>query len=172
MRSKVNINVLKYLFLVFVSIKGLNANPTNQIIDGYWIGKKDPNQYETYLRIQNGSGFYCVLDDKNSFRFKLIGDSITTPMNGMNAIQYFPLSKDLQISGIEKGVTYTDIYGFTDSITYANKCRVEEAKIPVGVIVSKDKNQLYKRFLSKRISTVNILGKKNLRLPQNTTEGF
>jgi hypothetical protein len=72
-------------------------------VDGYWAWKNDPDPYERYIRIENDSGFYCVLDAKSSFRSQVIGDSITTPMNGKNAIFWFPGSGDIMISGEENG---------------------------------------------------------------------
>ncbi|MEO7425866.1 MAG: hypothetical protein ABI036_11815 [Fibrobacteria bacterium] len=128
-------------------------------VDGYWARKNDPDPYERYVRIENDSGFYCVLDDKSSFRFQVIGDSITTPMNGKNAIFWFPGSGDIMISGEEKGEAYNDRFGEIDSSTYYNNCRAEEsASAPVEVLrPGKRKNGKIK--LRPRI---NILGKKDV----------
>lgn len=102
------------------------------IPDGYWT-LRTPGEYEEFIRIEGGGGFNCILDDKSSFRFTVIGDSITTPMNGKDAIVWFPGSGDIQISGEEKGEPYSTRYKLSDSATYAAKCRDEEARIPVSL---------------------------------------
>ena len=98
---------------------------------GYWK-LSQAKDYEEYVRIQGNAGFLCVLDDKSSFRFTIVGDSITTPWDRKDAIVWAPGSGDLVISGEEKGEPYSTRYRMTDSATYYAKCREEEARIPVA----------------------------------------
>ncbi|MDQ2999731.1 MAG: hypothetical protein M3Y08_00510 [Fibrobacterota bacterium] len=89
--------------------------------EGYWIDN-EVQDYERYIRIEKDSGFYCVLDGKSGFFFKVVGDSITTPMNGMNHIAFFPGSGDLQISGEEKGQAYLTRFNFLAPKNYPKQC--------------------------------------------------
>ena len=100
---------------------------TQFMVKGYWKWTENPaGDYERHIRISGDSGFYCVLDGKSSFAFDIGPDSLTTPMNGKNAVVWMPNSGDLVISGAEKGVPYTDRFSHSDSLAYWNKCRDEE----------------------------------------------
>jgi hypothetical protein len=96
------------------------------VIHGYWMRYLPESDYEGYLRITADSGFYCVLDGKSSFAFAIRKDSITTPLNGMNAIAWMPGSGDIVITGSEKGQPYSNRFKESDSATYWSKCRSEE----------------------------------------------
>jgi hypothetical protein len=89
--------------------------------EGYWIDN-DVEGYERYVRIENDSGYYCVLDGKSGFTFKVVGDSITTPMNGMNHILAFPGSGNLKISGEEKGEPYSTLFHPLAPKDYPKEC--------------------------------------------------
>lgn len=89
--------------------------------EGYWIDN-EVEGYERYLRIEKDSGYYCILDGKSGFTFKVVGDSITTPMNGMNHIAYFPGSGNLKISGEEKGEPYWTLFHPLAPNKYPKEC--------------------------------------------------
>ena len=97
------------------------AEPGAFETEGYWIDD-EVKGYERYIRIEKDSGYYCVLDGKSGFIFKVVGDSITTPMNGMNHIASFPGSGDLQISGEEKGQAYSTRFHFLAPKDYPEQC--------------------------------------------------
>ena len=86
----------------------------------------DDPVYASYLKVEADSGYYCVMDGKSSFRFKIVGDSITTPMNGKDA---FVLSSSgrLRIFGEEKGEPYQSIFARMDPGDYPKACVDEEA---------------------------------------------
>ena len=110
------------------------ANPSGSIPDGYWRDASLDSEQERFIRIRDGKGFKCILDWKSSFRFTIIGDSMTTPMNGMDAIRWMPGSGDLVIMGEEKGEPYSERYTDVDSVIYAHKCGHEESRLtPSGL---------------------------------------
>jgi hypothetical protein len=112
-----------------LALPGKSASPAG-IPDGYWAWTENPDdEYERYIRVTGDSGFYCFLDRKSSFPFAIVGDSITTPMNGMDAIRLFPESGDLQITGVEKGEDYVDLFHPSDAATYAGKCGEEDPAV-------------------------------------------
>jgi hypothetical protein len=40
--------------------------------DGFWKGKENPDSdYASFLKIEGDRGFYCVLDGKSSFAFRI-----------------------------------------------------------------------------------------------------
>jgi hypothetical protein len=82
-----------------------------------------------YLKIRGDSGFYCILDDKSSFRFEIIGDSMTTPMNGKDRNTYAPGSGNVQIMGEEKGEPYFTVFAPRPEGQYPAACVQEEAKL-------------------------------------------
>jgi hypothetical protein len=102
--------------------------------EGYWIDN-DVEGYERYIRIEKDSGYYCVLDGKSGFTFKVVGDSITTPMNGMNHIAYFPGSGNLKISGEEKGETYSTLFHPLAPKDYPKECAdlEKDYSVPTGI---------------------------------------
>jgi hypothetical protein len=73
------------VLLLAMSLAAL-ARGENYIGQGYYQAMPGPDTVPKYVKIQGDSGFYCILDGKSSFRFKIIGDSMTTPMNGMDRI--------------------------------------------------------------------------------------
>lgn len=96
---------------------------------GYFQAMPGPDTVPKYLKIQGDSGFYCILDDKSSFRFKIIGDSMTTPMNGKDRIAYAPGSGTVQISGEEKGEPYFTYFAPRSAGQYPAACVEEEAEL-------------------------------------------
>lgn len=96
---------------------------------GYFRAMVGPEDVPKYIRIQGDSGFYCILDEKSSFRFKIVGDSMTTPMNGMDRISYSPGSGSLNISGEEKGEPYHTIFAPSSAGQYPGACVDEEAEL-------------------------------------------
>lgn len=107
---------------------------------GYFKAMASADPTLKYVKIQGDSGFYCILDDKSSFRFKIIGDSITTPLNGMDRITYAFGSGSLRISGEEKGEPYSTTFAPSSASQYPTACVEEEEKLygqsSVGVTVS------------------------------------
>jgi hypothetical protein len=99
--------------------------------DGYWELQKTGDAYERFIRIQDGKGFNCVLDGKSSFPFEIIGDSMTTPLNGRDKLTWMPSSGDLVIQGEEKGTPYLNRFSVSDSSKYWSKCKAEEANAEV-----------------------------------------
>jgi hypothetical protein len=93
---------------------------------GYWrkLDVEDPT-YAGYLKVVADSGYYCIMDGKSSFRFKLKGDFITTPMNGLNAITLLSASV-LRISGEEKGEPYHSDWKKMEASEYPKACLEEE----------------------------------------------
>jgi hypothetical protein len=91
---------------------------------GFWSGLDD-GDYEVFLRVDGDGGYYCVMDNKSSFQFKVIGDSITTPMNGMDKIRV-TTDSILTISGVEKGIAYASHFGRIAANKYPEACNVEE----------------------------------------------
>ena len=96
---------------------------------GYFQSLSGTGADPKYLKIQGDSGFYCILDDKSSFRFRIIGDSMTTPMNGKNRIAYAPGSGSVQITGEEKGEPYFTVFAPRSAGQYPAACVQEEAKL-------------------------------------------
>jgi hypothetical protein len=110
----------------------VQARESDYIAQGYWAWRENPGASEDrYVRITGDSGFYCFLDDKSSFAFAIAGDSITTPMNGKNAIAWAPGSGDIIITGEEKGEPYSDRFQPFDSTTYWAKCGDQEGNANV-----------------------------------------
>lgn len=96
--------------------------------DGYWKGQDNPErEYPRFLKIEGDKGFQCVLDGKSSFAFRIVGDSITTPMNGMDHIRFFSGLPDVMISGEEKGEAYSTRFVPLGAETYPAVCLEEEA---------------------------------------------
>ena len=82
----------------------LPASAQSMAGNGFWKDKENPDsEYARFLRFEGDRGFLCALDGKSSFAFRIIGDSISTPMNGMDRIQFFSALPDVVISGEEKG---------------------------------------------------------------------
>lgn len=104
------------------------AQGADFIGQGYFRAMGGPTDVPEYIKIQGDSGYYCILDDKSSFRFKIRGDSMTTPMNGMDGISYAPGSGSLRISGEEKGDPYTTIFAPSWADEYPAACVEEEIK--------------------------------------------
>lgn len=102
------------------------AQGADFIGQGYFRAMVGPNEVQEYILIQGDSGFYCILDDKSSFRFKILGDSMTTPMNGMDGIGYAPGSGSLRIFGEEKGEPYFTIFAPSSADAYPAACVEEE----------------------------------------------
>jgi hypothetical protein len=96
---------------------------------GYFQAMPGADTVPKYVKIQGDSGFYCILDDKSSFRFKIIGDSMTTPMNGKDLITYAPGSGSLRISGEEKGEPYSTIFAPRSASQYPAACVEEEKEL-------------------------------------------
>lgn len=144
--------LLSFGFLVFQSFAA------DQALDlkGYWADRNNPDPYESFVHLQGDRGFKCVLDQKSSFRFQVIGDSITTPMNGKNALTWYPSSGDIEISGMEKGVAYRDRFETIDSATYFAKCGAEELHTTVRRSIPASRSTL-KRVSPKRL--LNLLGR-------------
>jgi hypothetical protein len=105
--------------------------------DRFWKDKENPDsEYERFLKINGDRGFSCTLDGKSSYAFRIIGDSITTPMNGMDHIQFFSGLPDVVISGEEKGEPYSTRYIPLEGGTYPAVCLEEEAAYPTTGIAS------------------------------------
>ncbi len=103
--------------------------------DGFWKGEDNPDsEYARFLKIKGDRGFLCTLDGKSSFAFRIIGDSITTPMNGMDHIQFFSGLPDVVISGEEKGEAYSDRFVPLVGETYPAICIEEEDAYPTAGI--------------------------------------
>lgn len=106
----------------------LSVLPAFAAPSGYWTDRPgSDSDYEHHIRIAGDTGFYCVSDGKSSFRFRVIGESITTPMNGLNALVWYPASGDIEISGKEKGETYSTRYRALAAKDYPARCLEEEA---------------------------------------------
>jgi hypothetical protein len=98
--------------------------------NGYWGNSLNAGDlYDSYLHVQDGVGYYCFLDGKSSFGFKINGDSIGTPMNGNNAIRWYPNSGDIQIDGEEKGIGYSTRFKTVAVGKYPKSCVDEEAAL-------------------------------------------
>lgn len=109
-------------------IFSLSAFPAAAAPSGYWTDRPgSESDYEHHIRIAGDTGFYCVSDGKSSFRFRVIGESITTPMNGLNALVWYPGSGDIEISGKEKGESYSTRYRPLAAKDYPARCLEEEA---------------------------------------------
>ena len=94
---------------------------------GFWKSKENPDsEYARFLKIKGDRGFSCTLDGKSSYAFRIIGDSITTPMNGMDHIQFFSGLPDVVISGEEKGEAYSTRFIPLGGETYPAICIEEE----------------------------------------------
>ena len=105
--------------------------------DRFWQDKENPDaEYARFLKINGDRGFSCTLDGKSSYAFRIIGDSITTPMNGMDHIQFFSGLPDVVISGEEKGEPYSTRFIPLEGGTYPAVCLEEEAAYPTTGIAS------------------------------------
>lgn len=106
----------------------LGALPAVGAPSGYWTDRPGSDgDYEHHIRIAGDTGFYCVSDGKSSFRFRVIGEAITTPMNGMNDLVWYPGSGDIEISGKEKGQSYSTRFRPLAAKDYPARCLDEEA---------------------------------------------
>ena len=106
------------------------------IPDGFWAatGNEDADTYPTYLKIKANKGFYCIMDEKSSFAFQVIGDSITTPMNGMDRIDFSYGSGDVVIKGEEKGEPYSTRFNPITEEDFPEGCAErEEATSGTGI---------------------------------------
>ncbi len=149
------------ILLILLGSYATKASPNAYFVNGYWKIKSDQNSYEKLIRIKNDSGFYCILDNKSSFRFKVIGDSKTTPMNGKDLISWWPGSGDIGISGEEKGVPYHYRFSLIDSATYTSFCKEEESRFSATTrIISKPHA---KNIYGNKRAGRNILGKIMVR---------
>lgn len=120
---------MKILMLLMSGFLATSAMGADFIGQGYFRAMGGPEDVPKYIRIQGDSGFYCILDDKSSFRFKILGDSMTTPMNGMDGISYAPGSGSLKISGEEKGEAYFTIFAPSSAGQYPAACVQVEAEL-------------------------------------------
>lgn len=104
----------------------LSAGAAPGPFEGYWrrVGDAD---YASYLKVVADSGYRCVMDGKSSHRFRIQGDSITTPMNGKDAIVLLSPG-NLRISGTEKGEDYHSDYARMEASAYPDACDEEEAR--------------------------------------------
>lgn len=108
----------------------VQARESDYIAQGYWAWRENPGTTDDrFMRITGDSGFYCFLDEKSSFAFAIANDSITTPMNGKNAIAWAPGSGDIIITGNEKGESYSERFQPFDSTTYWAKCADQERNV-------------------------------------------
>jgi hypothetical protein len=123
MRYGVSRGLMGILLFLLSSSHPAHAIESRYIAQGYWAWTENSTSfYARYLRITGDSGYYCSLDGKSGFAFAIVKDSITTPMNGMNAIQWMPNSGAVVITGSEKGVPYYDRFEPFDSTTYWGQC--------------------------------------------------
>ena len=123
MVHKVRFHGLAASLFILALAHSAQAAGSRYIAQGYWAWSNNPEAFfARYLRITADSGYYCSLDGKSGFAFAIVKDSITTPMNGMNAIQWMPNSGDIVITGSEKGVPYSDRFSPFDSVGYWGQC--------------------------------------------------
>jgi hypothetical protein len=128
MQRKMNFMMWWYFTASTLAVSIAGAANLEYVPDGYFADRKNgEREYDSYLRLQDSAGFRCVLDGKSSYRFKIIGDSITTPLNGMDRFTWYPGSGDVEISGEEKGVAYADRFGMVEAAEYPVQCIEEEA---------------------------------------------
>lgn len=118
------------ILLLTCSLASLAAG-ADFIGEGYFKAMAGSGDVQRYIKIEGDSGFYCIMDGKSGFRFKIIGDSMTTPMNGMDRISYAPGSGSLRVSGEEKGEPYFTIFAPSSAGQYPSAC-VEEEEILYG----------------------------------------
>lgn len=91
MRNGTLAALLGFALLILPSAHSAQAAESRYIAQGYWSWTENPTVFfARYLRIAGDSGYSCSLDGKSGFAFAIVKDSITTPMNGMNAIQWMP----------------------------------------------------------------------------------
>jgi hypothetical protein len=123
------------LSAAFCLLAAQAASAQSMARDGFWKGKDNPDsEYARFLKIEGDRGFLCTLDGKSSFAFRIIGDSITTPMNGMDHIRFFSGLPDVVISGEEKGEAYSDRFIPLEGETYPAICIEEENAYPTSGI--------------------------------------
>lgn len=103
----------------------LAASAATGPFEGFWERSDESAEYDSFMKVEADSGYLCVLDGKSSFRFKIAGDSITTPMNGKDAIALTPDHR-LRISGEEKGEAYLSEWTRMDASGYPKACVDEE----------------------------------------------
>ena len=120
--NEFNRKKLIFLTLIFTLSIDLSASPSDQKINGFWSWEKngETGYLQKYLRIKNNIGFYCILDHKSSFKFKIIGDSIYNFTNNIGGVNY---SDNLLIisSKISETVFYDKFKNISES-NYLNKC--------------------------------------------------
>ncbi|MBW8888549.1 MAG: hypothetical protein JF616_12400 [Fibrobacteres bacterium] len=135
MRNQISLGRLIASLCILALAHSSRAASSGYIPRGYWAWTQNPDaDYARYLRITGDSGYYCSLDGKSGFAFAIVKDSITTPMNGMNAIQYMPNSGAIVITGSEKGVAYYDRFEVFDSTAYWGECgEQDKARHPTGL---------------------------------------
>lgn len=115
------------LFAIACLFSAHAASAQSLARDGFWKGQDNPDrEYARFLKIEGDKGFYCVLDGKSSFAFRIVGDSITTPLNGMDHIRFFSGLPDVVISGEEKGEAYSNRFVPLGAETYPAVCVEEE----------------------------------------------
>jgi hypothetical protein len=124
MRYRTSLGLLAAASLcILASARFAQAREGSYIAQGYWAWTENPTaEYSRYIRITGDSGYYCFLDGKSSFAFAIVNDSITTPMNGKNAIIWAPGSGDIIITGSEKGEPYTERFAVVDPAAYRGHC--------------------------------------------------
>jgi hypothetical protein len=144
---------LLFALIFLASIHSAQAAASPYIAQGYWAWTDNPDaDYARYLRITGDSGYYCFLDGKSGFAFAIVKDSITTPMNGMNAIQWMPNSGDIVIAGSEKGVPYYDRFRALDSTTYWRQCGEQDKTThPTGLYESNARQPAHGRNAARGI---------------------
>jgi hypothetical protein len=135
MRSGFSASFFGSVLILLASAHSAHAKESRYIAQGYWASTENPDAFfARYLRITGDSGYSCHLDGKSGFAFAIVKDSITTPMNGMNAIQWMPNSGDIVITGSEKGVPYSDRFEPFDSAAYWGECAGQDKALhPTGL---------------------------------------
>ncbi len=127
MQSKIPIFLLSASLCILSSALSAQASANRFIVEGYWKWSENPGaEFPRYLRITGDSGYSCFLDGKSGFAFAIAKDSMTTPMNGKNAVVWMPGSGDIVITGMEKGVPYTERFHPGDSADYWAHCRDQD----------------------------------------------
>lgn len=119
-------------------IKSTQSLPT--VFEGFWKEKnvEDPSD-QVYLKIRDGEGYFCSLDEKSSFNFRIKNGFVTSPMNGRNPIS--KISKDsLLISGEEKGDEYSTLFSKIDVKEYPASCMTKEQASISAALINKQKS--------------------------------
>lgn len=127
MRFRIRRSLLAASIGILASAHSARAGAAGFIVQGYWKWSENPGaEFARYLRITGDSGYSCFLDGKSGFAFAIAKDSMTTPMNGKNGVVWMPGSGDIVITGMEKGVPYTERYHPGDSADYWAHCRDQD----------------------------------------------